>query len=282
MTICSASDSPRIMMSLCLILGALCLSVPASSRMSAPEENGGSVVGVLDSIITAAPDVAVDDSVSIADSVARVDAALRYTSLSEYDFKIVAEELGVDIAAIKAVVYVEAGSSLKGFYAPEVPVVNFDPTVYARYKNKVAAKGCKDAEVPDGLSGYALKEWRQLVNARKTNCEAANLGSFWGMFQIGGFNYKRCGCESVDEFVSLMSDSEFEQLQLFAAFVKNAGMLDDLKNKNWTAFARKYNGPSYKRRGYHTKIAAAYKKYKALEKEVDTSAGESRAENNNE
>lgn len=273
MTLRSASDNPRIMMSLCLILGALCLSVPASSRMPAPDDNGGSVVGVLDSIITAAPDAAVVDSVSIADSLARADAALRYTSLSEYDFKIVAEELGVEIAAIKAVVYIEAGSSLKGFYAPGVPVVNFDPTVYARYKNKVAAKGCKDAVVPEGLSGYGLSEWRQLVKARKTNCEAANLGSFWGMFQIGGFNYKRCGCESVDEFVDLMSDSEFEQLQLFAAFVKNAGMLDDLKNKNWAAFARKYNGPSYKRRGYHTKMATAYKKYKALEKAEETSAG---------
>ena len=88
------------------------------------------------------------------------------------------------------------------------------------------------------------------------------MGTFWGMFQIGGFNYKQCGCESVDEMVKLMSDSELMQLELFARFIKNAGMLDDLKKKNWAGFARKYNGTSYARRGYHTRMANAYAKFK--------------------
>ncbi len=43
-------------------------------------------------------------------------------------------------------------------------------------------------------------------------------------------------------------------------------MLPDLKAKNWAGFARKYNGASYARRGYHTKMAAAYRKFKAMEK----------------
>lgn len=206
------------------------------------------------------------DSLEIFGKIPKADEAIRYTSLSEEDFRMVADELGVEVAAIKAVVYIEAGASLKGFYADAVPVVNFDPTMYARYKKQVKSKGIKNASVPDGLKGYALKEWTQLVNARKSNPLAANMGTFWGMFQIGGFNYKRCGCESVDQFIEKMSYSELEQLQLFAEFVKNAGMLNDLKNKNWSAFARKYNGASYKKRGYHTKMAAAYKKYKALEK----------------
>jgi hypothetical protein len=92
------------------------------------------------------------------------------------------------------------------------------------------------------------------------------MGTFWGMFQIGGFNYKLCGCKSVDEMARLMSHSELEQLELFAAFITNAGMLPDLKAKNWAGFARKYNGASYARRGYHTKMAAAYRKFKAMEK----------------
>ena len=88
------------------------------------------------------------------------------------------------------------------------------------------------------------------------------MGTFWGMFQIGGFNYKICGCESVDEFVDLMSQSEFAQLELFARLIVNTGMIKDLKAKNWAGFAHRYNGPSYKRRGYHTKMAAAYQKFK--------------------
>jgi hypothetical protein len=63
-----------------------------------------------------------------------------------------------------------------------------------------------------------------------------------------------------------MSYSELEQLELFAAFIRNTGMLNDIRNKNWSAFARKYNGASYAKRGYHTKMANAYAKFKAKKK----------------
>lgn len=186
----------------------------------------------------------------------------RYLHLTEQDFKIVAEELDVEIAAIKAVVEIEAGKAMKGFWAPGIPVINFDPTMYRKYGSKVADKqGAKDEKVPEGLTGYALKEWTQLINARKTNAQGANMGTFWGMFQIGGFNYKLCGCATVDEFVKRIAFSELEQLQLFAVFITNTGMVESLRNKNWSAFARKYNGPSYAKRGYHTKMAKAYAKY---------------------
>lgn len=191
------------------------------------------------------------------------DKEIRYTRLSEEDFEIVARELGVEVAAVKAVVLIEAGHSMQGFYAPGVPVVNFDRTIY----NKVASKapdrrGDKSAKVPKGLSGYALKEWTQLTNARRNNEQGANMGAFWGMFQIGGFNYKKCGCKDVDEFVDQMCESEFAQLELFAHFIKNAGMVDDLRRKDWKSFSKKYNGASALRRGYHTRMAKAYAKFK--------------------
>lgn len=194
------------------------------------------------------------------------DESTRYGALTEEDFRLVAGELGVEVAAIKAVVSIEAGAQMKGFWAPGVPVINFDRSMYNRFASKAKVKtGSKGEKVPSGLSGYALREWTQLVNARKVNCQGANLGTFWGMFQIGGFNYKMCGCESIEEFVRLMSDSELEQLELFAAFITNSGMLPALKAKDWATFARKYNGASYARRGYHTRMAAAYKKYKQQE-----------------
>lgn len=195
-----------------------------------------------------------------------VDESTRYSKLSDEDFRIVAEELGVEVAAIKAVVSIEAGANMKGFWAPGVPVINFDRTMYNRFRSKAKDKsGAKGEKVPAGLTGYALREWTLLINARKVNAQGANMGTFWGMFQIGGFNYKLCGCESVDEMVRLMSYSELQQLELFATFITNTGMLADLKNKNWSGFARKYNGASYARRGYHTKMAKAYAKFKKQE-----------------
>lgn len=196
------------------------------------------------------------------DKLPAADSKDRYESLTEEDFKLVAKELGVEVAAIKAVVEIEAGPQMKGFWAPGVPVINFDRTMFNRMKSHATVKtGAKGEKVPSGLSGSALREWTQLINARKTNAQGADMGTFWGMFQIGGFNYKLCGCESVNEFVRLMSESELEQLELFASFIKNAGMLDDLRKKNWAGFARKYNGSSYAKRGYHTRMATAYRKY---------------------
>ena len=196
-----------------------------------------------------------------------VDSAYRYTTLTDYDYRIIAEELDVEIAAIKAVVRIEAGASLEGFWAPGVPVINFDRAMYNKVRSTSKAKAPAGEAVPSGIkSAYGRKEWSQLVAARKANLDKANMGTFWGMFQIGGFNYKQCGRETVQEFVDRMSFSEFEQLQLFANFIKNTGMLTDLRNKNWAGFARKYNGSSYRARGYHTRMAREYQKYKAQEK----------------
>lgn len=197
------------------------------------------------------------------DSLPATDSLSRYSGLTDEDFRLVADELGVEIEAMKAVVLIEAGKQMKGFWAPGVPVVNFDRSMYNRFRGRVANKsGDKQAKVPSGLKGYALSEWTQLVRARKSNRDAADMGTFWGMFQIGGFNYRMCGCDSVAEMVRLMSSSELEQLELFAAFITNGGMLQALRDKNWAAFARRFNGPGYARRGYHTRMAAAYAKLK--------------------
>lgn len=192
----------------------------------------------------------------------KADEKVRYDTLTEEDFKIVADELGVEIAAIKAVVKIEAGPKLQGFWAPGVPVANYVQSLFNKYKNKAKVRKIKDAKVPSGLTGYALKEWTSLTNARKINANAADMGTYWGMFQIGGFNYKLCGCQSVEEMVEKVCESEFSQLEMFAVFIRNAGMLESLQKKDWAAFARKYNGPAYAKRGYHTRMAKEYATYK--------------------
>lgn len=230
-----------------------------------PESSGegDTIISVLENIVE--PHNILPGGKLVSIEYIEADDSSRYSGLTEADFQIVADELGVEKAAIKAVVSIEAGNQMKGFWAPGIPIANFDNTMFQRYRAKVKSPGAKGETVPKGLNGFALREWTQLINARKINAQAANMATFWGMFQIGGFNYSRCGCTSVDEFVRLMAYSELEQLELFAAFISNAGMTDDLRNKNWAAFARKYNGAGYAKRGYHTRMANAYKRFKAQE-----------------
>ncbi len=194
------------------------------------------------------------------------DESVKYKTLTDADFKIVADQLGVEVAAIKAVVKIEAGEKLEGFWAPGVPVANYVQSLFNKYCAKTKGRKLKDAKVPTGLSGYALKEWTSLTNARKINADAADMGTYWGMFQIGGYNYKLCGCKSVEEMVAKVCESEFAQLEMFAVFIQNAGMLEALKKKDWAAFSRKYNGPAYAKRGYHTRMAKEYANFKSKEK----------------
>ncbi|MDE6021895.1 MAG: N-acetylmuramidase domain-containing protein [Muribaculaceae bacterium] len=105
------------------------------------------------------------------------DAKTRYDTLTDADFAIVAKELGVEVAAIKAVVKIEAGPKLQGFWAPGVPVINYAQSLFNQYSGKVKGRKIKDGKVPSGLSGYALKEWTSLTNARKINADAADMGT---------------------------------------------------------------------------------------------------------
>lgn len=176
-----------------------------------------------------------------------------YTQLSDADYAAVAAELGVEIPAIKAVVEIEAGKAHQGFWKPGKPIVNFDPSMYRKFGGKRSITSSKRGQA---------KDQEQLEKAMRINPVTAIKGTFWGMFQIGGFNWKLCDTKSPQEFVRLMSRSERDQLELFARLITNTGMLPYLQRKDWAGFARRYNGASYAARGYHTKMARAYAKYK--------------------
>lgn len=185
--------------------------------------------------------------------------------LTEEDFREVAERLGVEEAAIKAVVDIEAGRSHEGFYQPGKPLVNFDLTMFRRFAQRRGVNLTKysksHAAVFASHRGSQKRAWQRLESAKTINKNAAIEGTFWGMFQIGGFNWKKCGAESIDDFVERMSRSERDQLDLFAEFITRSGLVRHLRDKNWAAFARGYNGPSYASRGYHTRMASSYARH---------------------
>jgi len=197
--------------------------------------------------------------------------SVRRGPLQERDYEEVAEQLGVEPAAMKAVVEIEAGKSHQGFWAEGKPLMNFDLAVFrkmaARHKVNLSKYTRSHPAVfarPDisrhGSQQTAVRA--RFDQALDIDTISAIEGTFWGMFQIGGFNWRQCGTSSPQEFMELMSRSERDQLDLFAEFISRAGLLPALKKKNWAAFARGYNGPGYAARGYHRRLAAAYNKHK--------------------
>lgn len=193
--------------------------------------------------------------------------------LKAEDYEEIAAELGVETAAIRAIVDIETGRIHRGLNEDGSPVINFDLAIFRRTASKRGISLKKHSSSP-ALKALDVKRYgsqqaahhARLAAAMEIDSAAAIESTFWGMFQIGGFNWKLCGMPSPQEFAARSGRSEYDQLKLFSNFIRNTGMLPYLKKKNWAAFARAYNGPSYAKRGYHTRMAKAYKQYKAEEK----------------
>lgn len=195
----------------------------------------------------------------------------RRGALTERDYVEVGHELGVEPAAIKAIVDIEAGKAHQGFWKEGQPIINFDLGVFRKMaaRNKVnLGKYARSHSVvfarPDArkYGSQQAAQQARLDAALSIDSLSAIQGTFWGMFQLGGFNWKKCGAASPGEFMRLMKRSERDQLELFAEFVVNSGLLPALRRKDWRTFAKGYNGPSYAAKGYHTRLAAAYAKHK--------------------
>ncbi len=189
--------------------------------------------------------------------------------LTEDDFALVAALLDVEVAALKAVQKVETGGR-GGFFAPGKPAILFEGHIFWSQLKKrginpeAYVQGNENILYPKWEKGHykgGLGEYDRLEQARRIHREAADASASWGMFQIMGFNFAACGEESVDSFVQTMCHSEFRQLVLLARFIKQAGILPSLQQKDWAEFAKRYNGPAYAQNQYDEKLKAAYKQF---------------------
>lgn len=190
--------------------------------------------------------------------------------LIDEDFTQVAELLGCEPAALKAVQQVETGGR-GGFSSPGRPAILFEGHIFWTQLKKRGSnpedyvKGNENILYPKWEKGHykgGIGEYDRLEQARKINREAADASASWGMFQIMGFNYAACGEESIESFVRSMCESEFKQLLLTANFIKkNSQMLQALQARDWAVFAKCYNGPAYAQNRYDVKLEAAYQKY---------------------
>ena len=58
-----------------------------------------------------------------------------------------------------------------------------------------------------------------------------------------------------------MHDSEAAQLEAFVNFILSQKLDDEMRERRWADFARKYNGPGYRANRYDEKLASAFKKF---------------------
>lgn len=182
--------------------------------------------------------------------------------ITESDLCRAAKRLRCSTAEVETVGEVESRG--EPFYADGFPVILFE-----RHKFHSFTKGVFDQSHPHlsnkkagGYGKAGQNQQNKFNEAFALSPTAAMKSCSWGRFQIMGFNYGMCGFESVGAFVDAMKESEGKQLDAFVGFVITAGLADELREHDWAGFARGYNGASYKKNQYDTKLAKAWDKFK--------------------
>ncbi|WP_191905976.1 N-acetylmuramidase domain-containing protein [Nitrincola iocasae] len=190
--------------------------------------------------------------------------------LGDDDITHAAELLGVDPAAVYAVKEIESRGN--GFLPGGRVAILYERHIMRR---RLLANGFNRKEVINlstrypvlvnqktgGYRGLNAEHFR-LKNAQQIHSPSALESCSWGLFQIMGFHWQNLGFDSVEDFVALQRTSEANQLGTFVRFIQaDPPLWEALKAQDWAAFARRYNGPGYKKNHYDTRLAEAYARH---------------------
>lgn len=203
-----------------------------------------------------APAAATTSPLKLMDSLERLRSSPKPLALE--DIETASEALGIEPATFHAYLVVETRGS--GFIpGTDLPSILFERHWFARF-----TEGKFSTEYPDisngSPGGYhsGRAEWDRLIEAAALNEEAALRSTSWGLTGIMGFNFEAAGYPDVWSFVEAQFTTE-GQLDTAIAFLKsNSGMVEAFRDKDWAGFAKRYNGPNFRKNQYDTRLAEAY------------------------
>ena len=184
--------------------------------------------------------------------------------LDDVDLPRIGREIGVGEDELHAVMDVEAAGSpsdnrgrLKMLFEPHV--------FYRNLRGEERARAVREGlAYPDWRRGYPADSYPRLMAAMAINETAALRSASWGRSQILGENHKMAGYATPQEMVLDFAKDEDNHIEAMVRFIKSAKIDDELRAHDWAGFARGYNGASYAQHGYHTKLAAAYDKWRKI------------------
>lgn len=170
-------------------------------------------------------------------------------------------ELDVPAATFWAVMAVESRGF--GFLADRRPKILFERHVFHERTG-----GRFSAAHPDisnkksgGYGGAGAPQFERLSKAIALDRKAALESASWGLGQVMGYNARTAGFSAVEEMIAAMVDEEDQQMAGMVSFISENDLAKLLKQQRWEDFARRYNGPSYKKNRYDEKLEIAFNLY---------------------
>jgi hypothetical protein len=180
--------------------------------------------------------------------------------LTPVDYQAAATMLRTGVAEIKTVRDVE--SSGYGFLPDGRILIRFEGH---RFRKETARKYDKTHPslshpyMPDCPYNLGpVSDYARLKIAMTLDPTAALLSCSWGLFQIMGDEFWRCGFTSVHAFVDALKTGEAAQLLAFCKFLISKKLDDELRDHEWAGFAYGYNGEHFRDNDYHIKLPTRY------------------------
>lgn len=183
---------------------------------------------------------------------------------------LIARDLGVEEAALLAAAEVEsAGKAFADVDGKPMPLIRWEcHYFYKLLPDSLRARAVaenlantKSGAIPNPKGQQA--RYDLLGRAKAIHADAAVSSCSWGLGQVMGAHWKWLGYASPQELVNVACSGIPGQVQLMARFIKKNNLVDELQRRDWAAFARAYNGPSYKVNRYDEKMREAYHRYHA-------------------
>ncbi|WP_309086373.1 N-acetylmuramidase domain-containing protein, partial [Chelativorans sp.] len=177
----------------------------------------------------------------------------------------IAARMKVEAEVLMAVIEVESdGKTYATVEGRKEPLIRFeghyfDRRLTGKERERARKEGLAhpNAGAVKNPSSQAAR-WRMLRAAMAIDEDAALESASYGVGQVMGAHWKALGYESVQAMVAAVRKDVAGQIEAMACYIEKFGLADELQRKDFTAFARGYNGPGYSRNRYHTKMAAAY------------------------
>jgi len=182
--------------------------------------------------------------------------------LTDADYQEAATRIGCAVAAVKAVAEVEAPQG--GFFEDGRPRILFEGHIFSRRTGGKYDKSHPTISYSKWTRKHYLggeAEHDRLSVAASLNRSAALMAASWGKFQLMGFNFALCGFSTLQAFINAMYRSERDQLLAFIEYIRQSRLDDEMRDRRWADFARRYNGPDYLINKYDSKLARAFEKY---------------------
>ena len=215
------------------------------------------------------------------------------TEFSEEQYRHMAAQMNVEVAAVKAIVMQECGGvpfEVNGLPKIRYERHHFYELLKKKYESQLAATAVAAAPEKKGRSkapkfknpypqfpdlcfpisgGYGpegLHQYEKLVRAARLDFDLAIQACSWGGFQILAEAYAGCGCNTSFEFANKFMSGSNGQMDIFIKFMQNVKPtgITALRSHDWAGVASAYNGSFWKQNNPHyaENLSKYYVKFK--------------------